>query len=80
LFPGARVIERRVEPAELGIGAVHHRRHLRAVTHVAPDGYCFVTGGYQLLSFGLYQVLSDIGQHDRGACFGERLGCREPHA
>ena len=45
----ARVVERGVEPAELGNGAVHHRRHLGVVTHIAADGDCLVTGGDQLL-------------------------------
>src|SRR5215471_9181219 len=38
----AGIVERGVEPAELGNGAVYHSRHLGVVTHVAAHGDCLV--------------------------------------
>lgn len=72
----ARVIERGIEPAELGNGAVHHRCHLRIVTHVAQDRDCLVTGGDEPLGFGFHQVLSDVSQHDSRTCLGKCYGRR----
>jgi hypothetical protein len=37
------VVERGVEPAELGDGAVSHRGHLGVVAHITTDRECFAT-------------------------------------
>ena len=70
MTPG--VVERGVEPAELGDGAVHHRRHLGVVAHVAPDGDRLVAGGDQLLGRRLHGVLLEVRQHDGRARLRER--------
>src|SRR6516164_1570723 len=58
------IVERGVDSAELGYGAVHHGRHLCVVTHVTADGDGLVTSDNQLLGFRLYCVFPEVVQQD----------------
>ena len=69
----------RIESAELGNGAVHHRRNLGVIAHVAADCDRLVTGGYHPLSLGFHRFRFEICEHDGGTRFGERLCRRQSH-
>jgi hypothetical protein len=66
------VVERGVESAELGDGAVHHRGQL-GVAHITTDGECLVTGGDELLLRRLHRVFFEVRQNEGRACLRERL-------
>ena len=76
----AGVVERHVEPAELGDGAVDERGDLVFVGDVAGDAERPVPGGGELVGGGAQRVPVDVGEHDRGAGSGERASGVEPHA
>ena len=76
----AGVVERHVEPAELGDGAIDERGDLVFVGDVAGDAERLVAGGGQLVGRGAQRLLVDVGEHDGGAGRGEGAGGVEPHA
>ena len=68
------VVERHVKLAELGDGAIHQRRDLILVGHVAGHADRTVSGGGQLVGRSAQCVLVDVGEHDGRAGRGERAG------
>jgi len=76
----AGVIERRIEPAKGGHGLLHHRLHLRLISHIAARGNGLVTGGDQLLGCLLNCSFVHVRQHHRGALRSKRLRRGQSHA
>src|SRR5215469_520225 len=76
----ARIVKYCVDSAELGNSAVHHRRNLRVVTHVAVHSNFLMTGGNQLLRGRLHRLFFIVCQHDTRSRFGERLCGSQSHA
>jgi hypothetical protein len=74
------VVERHVEPAEVGDGAIHQRGDLVLVGDVAGHAEPAVPGGGQLVRGFAQRLLVDVGEHDRGARGGERARRVEAHA
>jgi hypothetical protein len=69
----AGVVERHVEPAELGDGAIDERGDLVFVGDVTGDAEGPMARGGQLVGRGAQRLLVDVGEHDRGRC---RAPCR----
>src|SRR5437763_881529 len=63
----------------LGNGALHHRLHLRVITHVTPHGDCFVTSGNEFLRACLHRLFFEVGEDDGRSRLSESLRRRQSH-
>src|SRR3712207_6039994 len=75
----AGVVERHVEAAEGGDGALDEGGDLVLVRDVAGDAERLVSGVGQLSGGGAQRLLVGVGEHDGGAGFGEGLRGGEAH-